>query len=196
MIEFILHPQRGALPSELSVDGERRLRPRFSHTVVPGVLGGQPPGPLRGPGSMSLTPSRRGESRRREGKWGTKDLKTPQWSAVRRGRSGRIGPVLLRTGHGISLRLDGALLPLLGARRNTPERARSKKTLRGKPLARSKRLGCLTIGSGTMDELASSSAWRTVSSNSHLLEHHSRGGRQARPRLRAEAGKLTTTSSI
>ena len=36
---------RGVLQALLDVDGERRLRPR-SAIVVPGVLGGQPPGPL------------------------------------------------------------------------------------------------------------------------------------------------------
>ena len=40
---------------------------------------------------MSLTPSPAQAGTR---KWGTKDLQTPRWSAVRRGRAGRFGRLL------------------------------------------------------------------------------------------------------
>ena len=82
------------LQAKTDVNGERRLRPRFA-AVVPGVLGGQPPGPLRSPGSMSLnSPGSRNAWTPGQGKWGTKDLKTPRWSAVRRDRSSQSRRVL------------------------------------------------------------------------------------------------------
>ena len=76
------HPQRGARPSESERGWGAAPAPAVSLTAVPGVLGWQPPGPIRGPGSMSLTPV------------GHQGLKTPQWSAVRRAGFARPAPVL------------------------------------------------------------------------------------------------------
>jgi hypothetical protein len=134
------------------VNGERRLRSWFA-TMIPGGLGGASRRKTDAQGSILTLCF----GQPNKGKRGAKVRQTPWWSAVRRGRAGRFGRLLLARA-GIPGALYGALLPQLEGERmkNTAlvraDKPKSGLSSRETPTARMMMhvyaSGCLTIGSG------------------------------------------------